>query len=301
MDIENVIIIGSGPSGYTAAIYASRAGLNPVLISGPKPGGQLMDTTDVENFPGYKDGVLGPDMMEDLKHQAERFGTRIIEEIVTGLEVLDKGFKVKTESNEYLAKSVIISTGAQAKWLGLEREKDYYGKGLSACATCDGFFFRGQDVIVVGGGDTACEEAIYLSNICKKVTMLVRADKMVASQIMQSRVNTKDNIKVLYNTHIIDFKGEDLLEGVITNNGDLEVSGVFIAIGHRPNTEPFRGLIDLDSDGYIVTKSGSTKTNIEGVFACGDVQDRIYRQAITAAGTGCMAALDCEKYLNENV
>lgn len=299
MDIENVIIIGSGPSGYTAAIYASRAGLSPLLISGPKPGGQLMDTTDVENFPGYKDGVLGPDMMEDFKDQSLRFGTRIIEDIVTNLEVLESGFKVKTDDGEFLTKSVIISTGAQAKWLGLEREKEYYGKGLSACATCDGFFFRGQDVIVVGGGDTACEEAIYLSNICKKVTMLVRGERMVASQIMQSRVNSKDNIDILYNTHIIDFKGEDLLEGVTTNNGDLEVSGVFIAIGHKPNTDPFKGLIELDEEGYIITQPNSTKTNVEGIFACGDVQDRIYRQAITAAGSGCMSALDCERYLSD--
>ena len=301
MDIENVIIIGSGPSGYTAAIYASRAGLSPLLISGPKPGGQLMDTTDVENFPGYKDGVLGPDMMEDFKSQCSRFGTRIIEDIVTNLRVLDSGFKVKTETGEFLTKSVIISTGAQAKWLGLEKEKDYYGKGLSACATCDGFFFRGQEVIVVGGGDTACEEAIYLSNICKKVIMLVRGENMVASQIMQSRVNLKDNIEVLYKTHIIDFKGEDLLDGVITNQGEISVSGVFIAIGHKPNTDIFKGLIDLDEDGYIITQPNSTNTNIKGVFACGDVQDKIYRQAITAAGSGCMAALDCERYLSASV
>lgn len=299
MDIENVIIIGSGPSGYTAAIYASRAGLNPILISGPKPGGQLMDTTDVENFPGYKDGILGPEMMEDFKHQSERFGTRIIEDVVTNLKVIDSGFIVKTEENEYLTKSVIISTGAQAKWLGLEREKDFYGKGLSACATCDGFFFRGQDVIVVGGGDTACEEALYLSNICSRVMLLVRSEKMSASKIMQNRVNTKQNIVVRFNTHIIDFKGSDLIEGVMTNEGEIPVSGVFIAIGHRPNTDPFKGLIELDQDGYIKTDPNSTRTNISGVFACGDVQDRIYRQAITAAGSGCMAALDCERYLND--
>ncbi|NBO22618.1 hypothetical protein EBU94_04665, partial [bacterium] len=285
--------------------YAARAGLNPLLISGPKPGGQLMDTTDVENFPGYKNGILGPEMMEDLKEQCLRFGTRISEEVVTKVnvrqstEISDRNFEVITESNSYITESVIISTGAQAKWLGLENEKKYYGKGLSACATCDGFFFRGQDVIVVGGGDTACEEAIYLSNICSRVIMLLRSDNMVASKIMQERVKSTNNIEIRFNTHIIDFKGEDLLDGVYTNQGDINVSGVFIAIGHKPNTQPFKDVIGLDEEGYIITKPGSTKTSQEGIFACGDVQDKIYRQAITAAGTGCMAALDCERYLSD--
>lgn len=294
-----VVIIGSGPAGYTAAIYASRAGLSPVMFTGFNIGGQLMDTGDVENFPGYPNGITGPLMMEDLKNQALRFGTDIKYKMIKSVDFNSKPFKVTDEDdNTYLAESVIISTGADAKYLGLESEKKFSGYGVSACATCDGFFYRDGNVIVVGGGDTACEEATYLSNICNSVTMLVRSDKMRASNIMQERVKNNPKIKIEYNTHILEILGDKTVNMVMTNNGVFSCDGVFIAIGHKPNTDLFKGQIDLDNEGYIITKPGSTKTNIEGVFACGDVQDKHYRQAITAAGTGCMAALDTERYLS---
>lgn len=294
-----VVIIGSGPAGYTAAIYASRAGLSPVMFTGFNIGGQLMDTGDVENFPGYPNGITGPLMMEDLKNQALRFGTDIKYKMIKSVDFNSKPFKVTDEDdNTYLAESVIISTGADAKYLGLESEKKFSGYGVSACATCDGFFYRDGNVIVVGGGDTACEEATYLSNICNSVTMLVRSDKMRASNIMQERVKNNSKIKIEYNTHILEILGDKTVNMVMTNNGVFSCDGVFIAIGHKPNTDLFKGQIDLDNEGYIITKPGSTKTNIEGVFACGDVQDKHYRQAITAAGTGCMAALDTERYLS---
>lgn len=294
-----VVIIGSGPAGYTAAIYASRAGLNPVMFTGFSLGGQLMDTGDVENFPGYPNGITGPMMMEDLKNQALRFGTDIRYKTITSVDFSNKPFKVTDEDgNTYQSNSVIISTGAQAKYLGLESEKKFLGYGVSACATCDGFFYKDMNVVVVGGGDTACEEALYLSNICSGVTMLVRSDKMRASNIMQNRVKNNPKIKIEYNTHILEILGDKVVNMVMTNNGVFSCDGVFIAIGHKPNTDLFINQIDLDSDGYIITKPGTTKTNIEGVFACGDVQDKNYRQAVTAAGTGCMAALDAERYLS---
>jgi len=296
---KSVIIIGSGPAGYTAAIYASRAGLNPLMLTGLKVGGQLMDTGDVENFPGYKNGITGPLMMEDLREQALRFGTEVKYVLADSIDVSEKPFKVTDENGEvYLTDSIIISTGAEAKWLGLDSEKKFSGFGVSACATCDGFFYKDQNVIVVGGGDTACEEATYLSNICNSVTILVRSDKMRASNIMQNRVKNNPKIKIEYNTHILEILGDRNVNMVMTNNGVFNCDGVFIAIGHKPNTEIFQGKLELDSEGYIVTQPNSTKTNVEGVFACGDVQDKVYRQAITAAGTGCMAALDAERYLS---
>jgi thioredoxin reductase (NADPH) len=301
MKKSKVVIIGSGPAGWTAAIYASRAGLNPVLFTGLKEGGQLMDTTEVENYPGFRDGITGPILMQELKEQALRFGTEIHTSTIVEVQLERKPFHIKDENGlEIQADSVIISTGAEAKWLGLPSEKQFWGNGVSACATCDGFFYKNLEVIVVGGGDTACEEAVYLSNICKKVTVLVRSDKMRASTIMQERLK-KDNIQVIYNISIKEIIGNEF--GVIsvdtTDGRNILCSGVFIAIGHSPNTNLFKEQIHLDSDGYIITKPGTTKTNIKGVFACGDVQDKTYRQAITAAGTGCMAALDCEKYLSE--
>jgi thioredoxin reductase (NADPH) len=298
------LIIGSGPAGYTAAIYASRAGLSPVLYTGPEPGGQLMITNDVENFPGYPDGIMGPQMMEDLRKQAERFGADIRHGMATAVDFSVRPFKV-TINDEYIisAETVIVSTGASAKWLGLESEQRLNGKGVSACAVCDGFFFRGQDVIIVGAGDTACEEATYLAKLCKSVTMLVRRDSMRASTIMQNRVLNTPNITVLWNTETLEVLGEDGVEGARVKNlktGEEQVlaaTGFFVAIGHKPNTDIFKGILEMDENGYIHTDKVSTKTNVEGVFACGDAQDHIYRQAITAAGTGCMAALDAERYL----
>ncbi|MDF2157928.1 thioredoxin-disulfide reductase [Algoriphagus sp. CAU 1675] len=301
-----VLIIGSGPAGYTAAIYASRAGLNPVLYTGGQPGGQLTITTDVENYPGYPDGIMGPEMMEDFRKQAERFGTEVRYGLVTDVDftVTPKLITVD-EQIKIHADTVIISTGASAKWLGLESETRLNGRGVSACAVCDGFFFRGQDVAIVGAGDTACEEAAYLANICSKVYMLVRKDEMRASQIMQKRVMNNPKIEILWNTETEEVLGEDEVKGArVVNNKtgekrDLEISGFFVAIGHQPNTEVFKKFIHMDEAGYIKTVPGSTKTNVEGVFACGDAQDNVYRQAVTAAGTGCMAALDAERYLAE--
>lgn len=303
----NCVIIGSGPAGYTAAIYAARANMNPVLYTGKEPGGQLMITTDVENFPGYPQGVMGPQMMEDLKNQAERFGTKIVSEFIVGIRQEDNGSHtlVSETGEEIAAHTVVISTGASAKWLGLDSEKEFMNKGVSACAVCDGFFFRGNDVAIVGAGDSAAEEALYLSKLCTKVHMLVRRDEMRASKIMQERVLAAENIEIHWNTETVEIQGGEEVEGVkVLNNKTqeeqvLDVKGFFVAIGHKPNTDLFKGLLDMDDTGYLITKSGSTHTNVEGIFASGDAQDSIYRQAITAAGTGCMAALDAERYLTE--
>jgi thioredoxin reductase (NADPH) len=301
------LIIGSGPAGYTAAIYASRADLHPVMYTGMQPGGQLTTTTEVDNFPGYPDGTDGNAMMIDLQNQAERFGTEVRFGMVTSIELSNKigGIHkvIVDNKTEIEAETVIISTGATAKYLGLESEQRLIGGGVSACATCDGFFYKGQDVVVVGAGDTAAEEATYLANICKKVTLLVRKDYMRASKVMQNRVNKTQNITVLYHTEIDEVLGETVVEGVrVINNQTketkvIDVTGVFIAIGHTPNTNLFKGVLDMDEVGYLITEGKSTKTNLPGVFACGDVQDKEYRQAVTAAGTGCMAALDSERYL----
>lgn len=298
------MIIGSGPAGYTAAIYASRAGLSPILYTGPEPGGQLMITNDVENFPGYPDGIMGPQMMEDLRKQAARFGADIRIGTVTAVDFSSRPYKAIV-NDEYAVEgdTIIISTGASAKWLGLESEQKLNGHGVSACAVCDGFFFRNQDVIIVGAGDTACEEATYLSKLCKSVTMLVRKDTMRASTIMQNRVLNTPNIKVMWNTETLEILGEEGVEGARVKNvvtgevSEIKATGFFVAIGHKPNTDIFKGILDMDENGYILTEKGSTRTNLEGVFACGDAQDHVYRQAITAAGTGCMAALDAERYL----
>lgn len=310
MTTENVdcLIIGSGPAGYTAAIYASRAGLKPVLYTGPEPGGQLMLTTDVENFPGYSDGIMGPQMMEDFRKQAARFGADIRMGLATSVDFSGKVHKVIIDKkHEVTAKSVIISTGASAKWLGLDSEKRLrdIGGGVSSCAVCDGFFFKGKDVVVVGGGDTAAEDASYLAKICNKVYLLVRRDEMRASKIMQQRITSKENVEILWNTVTEEVIGEEQVEAVRVKNNvtgevtDLPVSAFFVAIGHKPNTDIFKDYITTDDTGYILTEKGSSKTNVEGVFASGDVQDKDYRQAITAAGSGCMAALDAERYLAE--
>ena len=301
------LIIGSGPAGYTAAIYAARADMNPLVYTGMEPGGQLTTTTEVDNFPGYPDGVDGPTMMVQLQQQAERFGTEVRIGMVTGIDLSDEvgGIHRVTVDNstEIEAETIIIATGATAKYLGLESEKRLIGGGVSACATCDGFFYKGQDVIVVGGGDTAAEEATYLANICKTVTILVRKDYMRASKAMQNRVNRTENLKIMYHTELDEVLGDQVVEGVRVKNNQtgektvIDVTGVFIAIGHKPNTDLFKGILDMDDVGYIITKGKSTKTNIPGVFASGDVQDKEYRQAVTAAGTGCMAALDSERYL----
>jgi len=301
------LIIGSGPAGYTAAIYAARADLKPVMYTGMQMGGQLTTTTEVDNFPGYPNGTDGTAMMEDLKNQAERFGTEVRFGMVTKVDFSkEKGGIHKVIVDETIqieANTVIISTGATAKYLGLESEQRLIGGGVSACATCDGFFYKGQDVVVVGAGDTSAEEATYLSNICKKVTILVRKDYLRASKAMQHRVKRTANIEVKFNTEIEEVLGDNVVEGVrVVNNitGQkevMEVTGVFIAIGHTPNTEMFKESLDMDETGYLITKGKTTKTNLPGVFASGDVQDKEYRQAVTAAGTGCMAALDAERYL----
>lgn len=306
-DTIKCLIIGSGPAGYTAAIYASRAGLEPVLYTGKEPGGQLTITTDVENYPGYPDGIGGPEMMEEFRKQAERFGTVIHYELISKVDFSDNVHKVWTESGEELAaNSVIVATGASAKWLGLESEQRLNNKGVSACAVCDGFFFRGQEVAVVGGGDTAAEEATYLSKLCPKVHLLIRRDEMRASKIMQERVMKTENIIIHWNTEVTEVLGKEEVEGIqVINNQTKETStiplkGFFVAIGHKPNTEIFQGWLNMDKTGYIKTVPGTSHTNVEGVFASGDAQDKVYRQAVTAAGTGCMAALDAERYLVEN-
>ena len=302
-----VLIIGSGPSGYTAAIYASRAGLNPVLITGGEPGGQLTTTNDVENYPGYPDGINGPQMMVDFQKQAERFGTDVRYGMVTKVDFSSYPHTVWTDGGaEIKADSVIISTGASAKYLGLESEKTFANKGVSACAVCDGFFYKGMDVAVVGAGDTAAEEATYLANLCPKVYLLVRRDEMRASKIMQERVLNTANIEVLWNTEADEVLGDDTgVTGVrVLNNNtgdkkELDIKGFFVAIGHEPNTGIFKEYLDMDETGYLNVQSGSSKTNVEGVFAAGDASDRVYRQAVTAAGTGCMGALDAERFLAE--
>ncbi len=308
MSIERVkvLVIGSGPAGYTAGIYAARAGLQPVLYQGGQPGGQLTITTDVENYPGYADGVMGPQMMVDFQKQAERFGTDIRYGMVTSVDFSSWPLKVTVdEKTELEAESVIIATGASAKWLGMEDEERLNGKGVSACAVCDGFFFKGQDVVIVGAGDTAAEEASYLSKLASKVTMLVRRDEMRASKIMQQRVMNAPNIEIMWNTEAEGLIGEEEVEGVkVVNNktgekSEVKAQGFFVAIGHQPNTEIFKEYLDMDENGYIKTIPGTAKTNVPGVFATGDAQDKIYRQAVTAAGSGCMGALDAEKFLAE--
>ena len=310
-NILDCVIVGSGPAGFTAAIYAARADLKPELFTGLEPGGQLTTTTEVDNFPGYPDGVTGPQMMMDLQKQAERFETKVHYEMITKAEFSEEVggvHKLWAGNREILAKSVIISTGATAKYLGLDDEKKYMGGGVSACATCDGFFYKRKDVIVVGAGDTAAEEATYLAKLVNKVTILVRKDYMRASKAMIHRVNNTANIEVRFNHELIGIEGENNLveRGVVINNltqetSTIDVHGIFIAIGHKPNTEVFAGQIDLDENGYINTIAGTSKTNLPGVFAVGDVQDSHYRQAITAAGSGCMGAMDSEKYLGELV
>mgnify|MGYP001378189929 FL=1 len=307
MERLETLIIGSGPAGYTAAIYAARADLKPVLYTGLEPGGQLTTTTDVDNFPGYPKGIDGPTMMIQLKEQAERFGTDVRIGLVKNVKLsakIGKLHKVFIEDgSEIETKTIIISTGATAKYLGLKSEQRLIGGGVSACAVCDGFFYKNQEVAVVGGGDTAAEEATYLSKICSKVTMLVRKDKMRASKAMQNRVLKSKNIILKFNSEIDEVLGENVVEGLrIVNNltknkEEISISGLFIAIGHKPNTEIFNNQLEMDNLGYIITKGKTTKTNIPGVFASGDVQDNEYRQAITAAGTGCMAALDAERYI----
>ncbi|REJ62488.1 MAG: thioredoxin-disulfide reductase [Bacteroidetes bacterium] len=308
MEQHDCIIIGSGPAGYTAAIYAARADLKPLMYMGLQPGGQLTTTTEVDNFPGYPQGVDGNAMMEDLKNQAERFGTEVRFGLVTKAELNSEegGYHTLTidESTQVQARTVIISTGASAKYLGLPAEEKFMGFGVSACAVCDGFFYKGQEVVVVGAGDTAAEEATYLAKLCPKVTMLVRRDQMRASKAMQNRVLATDNIEVLWNTETVDLLGDDKgLTAVKAKNNqtgeeiEIPATGFFVAIGHKPNTDIFKGQIDMDDTGYIITKPDSTATNFPGVFCSGDAQDKIYRQAVTAAGTGCMAALESERYL----
>ena len=302
----NCLIIGSGPAGYTAAIYAARANMNPVLYQGIQPGGQLTTTTDVENFPGYPDGISGPDMMIELQKQAERFGTDIRNGWITKVDFINQLKLWVNDEHELECKTVIISTGASAKYLGLESEKKYLesGGGVSACAVCDGFFYKNQEVVIVGGGDSACEEAHYLSKLCSKVTMLVRRDEFRASKIMQERVKKTENIEILFNTSTVEVKGDgQVVTSILTKNNiteelkDIPATGFFVAIGHNPNTDIFKPFLHMDSTGYILNELGSTKTNVEGVFVSGDAADHTYRQAITAAGTGCMAALDAERYL----
>ncbi len=306
-EIEKVqcLIIGSGPAGYTAAIYAARADLKPVMYQGLQPGGQLTITTEVENYPGYPEGIDGPKMMEEFKKQAERFETDVRWGLVTDVDLSERPFKVKADDGkELLTETLIIATGASARWLGLESEKKFNGMGVSACATCDGYFYRGQDVAVVGGGDTAAEEATYLAKLCKKVYLIHRRDELRASKAMQSRVYKTDNIEMVWSHVPKEIVGDDKgVNGVIVKDVNtaeekkLDVTGFFVAIGHTPNSELFKGKLDMDDNGYLITKPDSTATNVKGVYACGDVQDHVYRQAVTAAGTGCMAAIEAERFI----
>lgn len=304
MEKVQVLIIGSGPAGYTAAIYASRAGLKPVLYQGIQPGGQLTITTEVENYPGYPDGIQGPDMMVDFEKQAKRMGADIRFGLATQVDFSQRPFKVQIDEEQWLeAEAVIIATGASAKWLGLESEQRLNGFGVSACAVCDGFFFRGKEVAIVGAGDTAAEEALYLSKLCTTVHMLVRRSEMRASKIMQDRVLKTANIKVYWNSETEEIIGDKTVTAVRIKNNlsnqtqEIPINGFFVAIGHEPNSGIFKGFLDMDEAGYIRTVPGTSKTNVEGVFAAGDVQDKVYRQAVTAAGSGCMAALDAERFL----
>ena len=305
MEKLRVLIIGSGPAGYTAAIYTSRANLQPVLYEGIEPGGQLTTTTEVENFPGYPEGISGPEMMSDLRRQAERFGADLRTGIITKCDLSKRPFHVVVDGeHEIEADSLIIATGASAKYLGLPSESKFRGQGVSACATCDGFFYRKKDVAVVGGGDTACEEATYLASLCRKVYLIVRKPFLRASKAMQERVFNTENIEVLFEHNTVEVLGDDLMgvTGALLRKTDgtehkIDISGFFLAIGHHPNTELFKGQLELNEEGYIVVEGGTSKTNVEGVFAAGDVKDPHYRQAITAAGSGCIAALDCERFL----
>lgn len=307
-EVIDCLIIGSGPAGYTAAIYASRAGLKPVLYSGLQPGGQLTITTDVENYPGYPEGIMGPQMMKDFENQARRMGADLRWGYVSKVDLSVRPFLVQVDEQDWVAaNSIIISTGASAKWLGIESETRLNGYGVSACAVCDGFFFKEKEVAIVGAGDTACEEAIYLAKLCTKVHMFIRKDEMRASKVMQERVLKTPNIQVYWNTETDEILGDKKVEAVrVVNNQtgektEIPVSAFFVAIGHQPNSDLFKGVIDMDDQGYILTVPGTSKTNVAGVFACGDVQDKMYRQAVTAAGSGCMAALDAERYLGEFV
>lgn len=307
MESREVVIIGSGPAGYTAAIYSARANLKPLMIAGMQPGGQLTLTSDVENWPGEADGVMGPELMEKLKKQALRFGTEFIEDIVTEVSFDRSPFVVKTAGGvEVSAKAVIIATGASAMWLGVPGEERLQGKGVSACATCDGFFFRGKEIVVVGGGDTAMEEATFLTRFASKVTLIHRRDEFKASKIMVEKAKNNPKIVIVTNTVIEEILGDDKVTGVRTKNvvtgevQEISCEGFFVAIGHKPNTDLFKGKLTMDDKNYLVTEPRSTKTNVEGVFACGDVMDHVYRQAVTAAGTGCMAALDAERWLAEH-
>ncbi len=305
-----VLIIGSGPAGYTAGIYASRANLKPLIYEGNQPGGQLTQTTEIENFPGYPQGVQGPEMMDQIRQQAIRFGAEIISRTISKVDFSKRPFTVEDEKGDIIhADTVIISTGASAKYLGLPDEEKYRGLGVSACATCDGFFYRKKNVAVVGGGDTACEEALYLSTLAKKVYLIVRRGVLRASDVMQRRVKERENIEILYHCNTLGLFGEDGVEGahIVRNVGtpeeekfDIAIDGFFLAIGHTPNTEIFRGQVELDADGYIKVEGASTRTNVEGVFAAGDCADPVYQQAVAAAGTGCRAALDAERFLMEH-
>lgn len=303
-ELIQCLIVGSGPAGYTAAIYAARADLHPVIYQGLQPGGQLTITTEVENYPGYPDGVQGPEMMEDFRKQAERFGTDIRWGLATSVDLSQRPFKVTIdESKQVLAETLIIATGASARWLGLESEKKFNGFGVSACATCDGFFYKGMNVAVVGGGDTACEEASYLAKLAKKVYLIHRRDELRASKAMQHRVMKTPNIEIIWDSVPKEIVGDKTVNGVILQNvktgkeSRLDIEGFFVAIGHTPNSDIFKGQLDMDENAYIITKPGTTQTNIPGVFAAGDIQDHVYRQAVTAAGSGCMAAIEAERFL----
>ena len=307
MKTSKVLIIGSGPAGYAAAIYSSRAGLSPLMISGIEPGGQLMITTEVENYPGFENPIQGPWLMEQMKKQSEAFGTKIINDYVIDVDFSQFPFVIRTEKEKYLSYSVIIATGAKAKWLGIPGEDKFMGFGVSACATCDVFFFKNKDVVVVGGGNTAVEEALFLSNICKKVTLIHRRDKLRAEKILQNRLFEKKNVEIIWNSQLKEILGNKenkLIEKIIIKNisdkneNQIILDGLFVAIGHKPATEIFLEKLEIDEDGYILTKADSTKTSIDGVFAAGDVTDKIYRQAVTAAGMGCMGALEAEKFLS---
>jgi thioredoxin reductase (NADPH) len=312
MSHHHVLIIGSGPAGLTAAIYTARANLGPLVIEGEpsstsdQPGGQLMLTTEVENFPGFPEGIMGPELMMRCREQAARFGAEFLTAKVTAVDFSERPFKVWVREQQYTADAIIVSTGAQSLMLGLEAEQRLLGHGLSTCATCDGFFFRGHEIAVVGGGDSAIEEASFLTKFATKVTLLVRRDELRASKIMQQRAFDNPKIDIRWNTVVDELVGDDKLEGAIVRDtvtgeqSHLAVTGLFVAIGHRPNTDLFKGVLDMEDNGYLITKSGSSYTNIDGVFACGDVQDHTYRQAITAAGSGCMAAIDCERWLEAN-
>src|SRR6056297_298885 len=313
-DVRDVIIIGSGPAGLTAAVYTARANLSPLFIEGEpsstsdQPGGQLMLTTEVENFPSFRDGIMGPDLMAEMRAQAERFGAIIKTEKASAVDFSERPFTITTREGTYRANSVIVSTGAQSLMLGLEAEERLIGHGLSTCATCDGFFFRGQEIAVVGGGDSAIEEATFLTKFADKVTIIHRRDELRASKIMQDRAFANPKIEFLWNARVTEINGDDVLSGVTVENtvdgstSTLDVSGLFIAIGHRPNTDLFRGQLEMHPDtGYLVTRPDSSYTDVDGVFACGDVQDDVYRQAVTAAGSGCMAAIDAERWLEANV